>query len=192
MSDGERVKKEFISRRMERAELGRYPIVDPAPEDNGRDLEWWLRVLDAKAFLFSMNGSAAWLFPHYELRLAPLQKRVVVERSGVTLVDSKKCFEFRETAHASQIYIPPADVSFGYLSESETVTYCPFKGLASYYSVRIDDLELADAFWTYDGPYDKFPDNGNAADIRELSGMLGLDQRKLAVKLVDDSPLDGA
>jgi uncharacterized protein (DUF427 family) len=185
ITKGERVKKEFISRRMERAEQGRFPIVDPSPEDNGRDLEWWLRVLDAKAFLFSMNGSAAWLFPHYELKLAPLDKRVRVELSGATLVDSRKCFELRETAHAPQIYVPRAEVRFEHLTKSDTLTYCPFKGVASYHGVRTDEVEIPDAIWSYEEPYDRFPRSGNAADILELRGMLGLDRRKLNVVVSD-------
>ncbi len=45
MSREEQVKKDFIAAAMKRAEKGRYPIVDPGPEDNGKDLGWWLRAL---------------------------------------------------------------------------------------------------------------------------------------------------
>jgi len=181
LPDAEQIKKDFISRAMKRAELGRYPILEPTARDNGRDLEWWLRALDAKAFLFSLNGSAAWLFPQYELKLLPLGKRVTVECGGEVLVDSEHCFEFRETAHSSQIYIPRSEIESRYLFRTETLTFCPFKGVAGYYGVRVEGQEVADAFWTYDDLYDKFPDNGNASDVLRLEGMLGADRRKVNV-----------
>jgi uncharacterized protein (DUF427 family) len=183
LTDHERIKKEFIARAMARAGTGRYPILEPGAEDNGRDLQWWLRALDAKAFLISTNGSAAWLFPHYELRLRPLPKRVVVEYEGETLVDSENGFEFRETAHSSQIYLPPSEVRLPFLFRTDTATFCPYKGMAHYYGVRVKRGEIADAFWCYGEPYDKFPGNGNASDVSRLAGMLAPDPRKLNVTL---------
>ena len=185
MTKAERIKIEFIAKRMERAVSHRFPLIEPTADDNRRDLKWWLDVLDAKAFLFSMNGSAAWLFPHYELRLAPLTKRVVVESAGVILVDSHRCFEFHETAHARQIYVPREEVRFQHLFETETLTFCPFKGLAKYYGVKADGNEVDDAFWSYEEIYDKFPDNGNASDIVRLKGMLSPDRSRVDVKILD-------
>ena len=83
MTDPVSVKREFIRDAIGRAQAGRYPVVDPTPEDYPKDLDWWLKVFDAKAFLFSENGSATWLFPHYQLKLRPLLKRVVVSFHGV-------------------------------------------------------------------------------------------------------------
>ncbi len=144
MSPAERIKNQFIARAMKRAEEGRYPVIEPTSEDNRKDLQWWLRALDSKAFLMSVNGSAAWLFPHYELKLVPLGKRVLIEIGGETIVDSNKCFEFHETAHSPQIFIPPTEVQFQYLFKTDTVTFCPFKDLAHYYGVRVRDHEIAD------------------------------------------------
>jgi uncharacterized protein (DUF427 family) len=183
MSRVEQVKKAFISGAMKRAETGKYPVIEPTPEDNSRDLHWWMRVLDAKAFLISVNGSIAWLFPHYEFKLVPLEKRVIIEFEGETIVSSKECFEFRETAHSPQIYIPRAEVNLQHLIRTDSVTFCPFKNVARYYSVRVNGKEVVDAFWTYDEVYDKFPNNGNASDILQLKGMLSPYQSRLSVKV---------
>jgi len=175
------VKRDFIRDAIERARAGGYPLVDPQPEDNSRDLDWWLRVFDAKAFLFSENGSATWLFPHIQLKLTPLPSRVVVSFAGVTIVDSTRCFEFHETAHQVQIYIPRSEVDFTYLTESDTLTYCPFKNIARYYSVRAQGNTAVDAFWSYEDIYDKLP-NENADGILAIRGMLSPDQSKLSVQ----------
>lgn len=187
MSPAERIKSEFIARAMKRAEEGRYPVIEPTAEDNRKNSQWWLRALDGKAFLLSVNGSAAWLFPHYELKLVQFGKRVIIGFGGKTIVDSNKCFEFHETAHPAQIYIPPTEVQFQYLFKTDTVTFCPYKGLAHYYGVRVREHEIADAFWTYDEPYERFPDNGNASDVLRLKGMLSPDKGKLEVTVRDDS-----
>jgi uncharacterized protein (DUF427 family) len=39
------------------------------------------------------------------------------------------------------------------LRRTDTTTYCPYKGDASYYSLLVDGAELTDAVWTYETPY---------------------------------------
>jgi uncharacterized protein (DUF427 family) len=170
---------------MERAKAGGYPIVAPTPKDNDRDLQWWLRVLDAKAFLFSLNGSAAWLFPHYQLKLRPIEERVVLRFEGLILAQSTGCLELRETAHVPQIYVPREDVDPRYLHRSDKLTFCPFKNLANHFDVRMNGREIADAFWSYEEVYETFPENGNASDIVRLRGMLAPYRDKLDVQFVE-------
>lgn len=51
-------------------------------------------------------------------------------------------------------YIPLADVVQDRLIRTETSTYCPFKGEASYYSVTTDAGDIVDdVMWTYENPY---------------------------------------
>ena len=40
------------------------------------------------------------------------------------------------------------------LQPSSHETYCPYKGDASYYSLRDDERSADDAVWTYRTPYD--------------------------------------
>jgi len=184
MSDPTSVKRDFIKNAMRRAKEGNYPIVDPSPEDNNRDIEWWIPVLDAKSFLFSENGSTAWLFPHYQLKLTPLEGRAKVSFQGVTIVDSDRCFEFHETAHPTQIYIPRSEVDFTHLVKSETLSYCPFKNIAEYYSVEVEGERAEDAFWTYENIYETLPANNNADGILRLRGMLSPYRTKLDVEII--------
>lgn len=185
MTDPMSVKRDFIEHAMHRAKEGNYPIVEPQPEDNNRDIKWWIPVFDAKSFLFSENGSSAWLFPHYQLKLTPLERRVKVSFEGATLVDSERCFEFHETAHPTQIYIPRSEVDFTHLRKSESLSYCPFKNIAEYYSVEVNGRRVEDAFWTYENIYDKLPPNGNADGILSIHGMLSPYRSKLDVEVFD-------
>lgn len=177
------VKREFIRAAIRRATEGRYPVVEPSAEDNSRDLSWWIRVLDAKAFLFSENGSALWLFPHYELKLTPLGSHLSVSYQGVSLVDTDDAYEFHETAHPTQIYVPRAEVDFSHLERSDSLTYCPFKNIASYYNVRVGADVVTDAFWSYEEVYDTLPPSGNGDGIQKIRGMLSFYRRKLDVRV---------
>lgn len=177
------IKRNSIHAAIKRAEEGNYPIIEPTPEDRDRDLSWWIKAFDAKAFLFSENGSATWLFPNMELKAKPVVGRVVVAFEGTRVADSTSCLEFFETPLPGQIYIPRADVDFAHLARSETMTYCPFKNIATYYSVEVDGKTAKDAFWTYDEVYEKLPGNGNADGLLEIKGMLAADSSKLTVEV---------
>lgn len=183
MSSALETKRAFIRAAIARAREGGYPVIEPSAEDNANELSWWIPVFDAKAFLFSENGSATWLFPHYELKLRPLDRRVTVSFAGRTIVDSRKCFEFHETAHPVQIYIPRSEVDFSCLVDSETVSYCPFKNIARYYSVVVGEEQAVDGFWCYEDIYDRLPPSGKADGIIAMKGMLSPDRSRLEVQL---------
>ena len=49
-------------------------------------------------------------------------------------------------------YFPLESVNKEYLESSETTSFCPWKGEAKYYSVRVDGSINKDAAWFYDSP----------------------------------------
>lgn len=49
-------------------------------------------------------------------------------------------------------YFPRAAVDAALLHESATVTHCPWKGDAHYYSLRVGGAENRDAAWYYPDP----------------------------------------
>ncbi len=50
------------------------------------------------------------------------------------------------------VYFPPESINREYFSESNLHTTCPWKGLASYYTVNVDDQEVRDVAWYYPTP----------------------------------------
>ncbi len=46
-------------------------------------------------------------------------------------------------------YFPPNSINKEFFKESNTHTNCPWKGLASYYSLDVNGKENADAAWYY-------------------------------------------
>ncbi len=52
-------------------------------------------------------------------------------------------------------YFPEDSVNFDYLIDSDTNSYCPWKGTASYYSVEVNGKTNKDAAWHYPDPKEK-------------------------------------
>lgn len=51
-------------------------------------------------------------------------------------------------------YFPVESVKREFLEESNTQTTCPWKGIASYYNVKVDGQINKDAAWYYPNPSD--------------------------------------
>ncbi|MFP3987741.1 DUF427 domain-containing protein [Streptomyces sp. E11-3] len=73
---------------------------------------------------------------------------VRVTHQGQVVAESSRPLLLRETGYPVRYYLPPEDVRTDLLTPSETHTYCPFKGTASYWSLP----EAADAVWGYPDP----------------------------------------
>ncbi|MFZ6051123.1 DUF427 domain-containing protein [Halocola ammonii] len=52
-------------------------------------------------------------------------------------------------------YFPMDSVKDDYFEKSNKTTHCPWKGDASYYSVKVDGKKNEDAAWYYPEPYEK-------------------------------------
>ena len=82
-------------------------------------------------------------------------RHVTVRVNGEVVADSDNALTLQESTYPAVHYIPLADVDRDLLQPSDTASYCPYKGDASYYSVvgsAGDTIE--DAIWTYERPYD--------------------------------------
>jgi uncharacterized protein (DUF427 family) len=92
--------------------------------------------------------------PDHPITVEPHPARVRVSVGDHVIVDTTNALALREASYPAAFYVPLADVDQSTLVASETTTYCPYKGTASYYSIRTEDAELADAIWYYPKPYD--------------------------------------
>ncbi|OBF80054.1 hypothetical protein A5791_09115 [Mycobacterium sp. 852002-51163_SCH5372311] len=86
--------------------------------------------------------------------IEPANGRVQVRVNGELVADSSAALVLREATLPAVQYIPFADVVQDRLARTDTSTYCPFKGEASYYSVTTSGGETVDdVIWTYEQPY---------------------------------------
>ena len=85
-----------------------------------------------------------------ELRDEPRRVEVVVD--GVVIASSNRVVTLHETGLPVRHYFPVEDLEMDRLEPTPTATVCPFKGQASYWSVRTRDGELRDVAWSYQTP----------------------------------------
>ncbi len=84
-------------------------------------------------------------------------RRVRVVLGGETVADSKRVKLLHETGHLPVYYFPERDIRMDLLEESDHTTSCPFKGEASYWSVRVGAKVAENAVWSYPEPVDSAP-----------------------------------
>lgn len=80
--------------------------------------------------------------------------RVVV--AGVTIADTTNGLRVLETSQPPAYYLPPADIDLAYLFPSLSRTFCEWKGLAGYWTIRVGTDERPDAAWSYPSPTARF------------------------------------
>lgn len=91
--------------------------------------------------------------PDHPITIDASPDRVIVRAHGAVVADSTATLVLREANYAPVRYVPLADVDRSLLAPSETSTYCPYKGEASYRSITTDQGRDDDAVWFYDQPY---------------------------------------
>jgi uncharacterized protein (DUF427 family) len=90
--------------------------------------------------------------PYHRIDVLRSGRRVRISLDGQLLADSTEAVALFESNLPARWYLPADDIA-AQLELSDTVTHCPYKGAASYHSVRLDSGELAtDLVWCYTDP----------------------------------------
>ena len=82
--------------------------------------------------------------------------------NGVTLAESEDTLVV-ENNH----YFPPGSIKAEYFSDSDTHSFCPWKGEASYKSIEVDGQSNPDAAWFYPEPKDADYSGRPAAEFKD-------------------------
>lgn len=91
--------------------------------------------------------------PKHPITITPNHNRVVVTVAGRVVADTRNALTLQEASYPPVQYVPLSDVDRALLERTDTETYCPFKGDASYYSIPIGGGTSVDAVWEYREPY---------------------------------------
>ena len=89
------------------------------------------------------------------ITIAPNPHRVVVRLGGAIIADSTRALVMRAPGTPDVQYIPREDVDMASLIRTSHATYCPYKGDASYWSIRSGSRTVENAVWSYEAPYDE-------------------------------------
>jgi uncharacterized protein (DUF427 family) len=90
--------------------------------------------------------------PYHRVDCVRSRRRVRVEVAGEVIVDTDQVMLVDETGHEPRYYVPRDAVRTELIEPSDTTTYCPYKGDASYWTAVVDGERVVDVAWSYDDP----------------------------------------
>ena len=120
--------------------------------------------------------------PRHRLLLHPFPRRVRARFAGETVLDSTRGAMLHESNILPRFYVPLEDVRADLLERTDHSTHCPFKGDASYWSVRVGDRVAENAVWTYEDPI---------PEARWLRGLVSVYTERMDAWLDEDEEVVG-
>ena len=93
--------------------------------------------------------------PDKTIGVVPFDGIVTVTANGTLIATSKRAKVLTETPYPAAFYIPFEDIRFDQLEKTARSTHCPYKGDASYWSVKPAGETGKDAMWAYEMPFDE-------------------------------------
>ena len=116
--------------------------------------------------------------PYHRVDILESSRHVRIAINGVEVADTRRPRLLFETGLPTRYYIHPLDVRRDLLQPSQTWTRCPYKGIASYWSVAASGEVFTDVAWSYRAPI---------AESTKLTGLICFYNEKVDV-IVDGEP----
>ena len=95
--------------------------------------------------------------PYTRVDTVHSSRHVRVEIEGMTVAETRRPILLFETGLPTRYYIPKLDVRMDLLEPTETVTQCPYKGVARHWSARVGGKRIKDIVWSYPAPIPECP-----------------------------------
>jgi uncharacterized protein (DUF427 family) len=90
--------------------------------------------------------------PYTRVDILRSSRHVRIEVDGVTVAESTSPTLLFETGLPTRHYLPRTHVRMDLLVGTDTVSHCPYKGAAEWWSVRAGDSVHSDLAWSYRTP----------------------------------------
>jgi uncharacterized protein (DUF427 family) len=115
--------------------------------------------------------------PYHRVDVASTDRHIRVSLDGELLAETDRALALFESNLPTRWYIPREDVVAD-LEASETVTRCPYKGTASYHSVKLGNGgDGKDLIWYYEAPL---------AEVGRIAGLLCFFNEKVDIELAGE------
>jgi uncharacterized protein (DUF427 family) len=88
----------------------------------------------------------------HKITIVPADAHVEVRLGGETVAQSDRAIRLDETGLPARYYLPRDDVRTDLLEPTAHRSTCPFKGEASYWSVKLGDDVYQNVVWSYETP----------------------------------------
>ena len=92
------------------------------------------------------------LDPAHTIELEPHIGTAKVLWKGKVIAESTQAVKLLERKHNAVFYFPKDDVRMDLMERTDHATHCPYKGEASYWTLRDGDDVAENAVWAYESP----------------------------------------
>src|SRR5262249_38690618 len=90
--------------------------------------------------------------PYSRIDILPTSRHARVEIDGVVLADSTHARVLFETGLQPRWYFPKVDVRMDLMAPTDSVSHCPYKGQAAYWTANVNGRDEVDLAWSYRTP----------------------------------------
>ena len=91
--------------------------------------------------------------PGHRIAFVPRRVPVRVTAGGTAIASTNDVVALEESGYPTRYYLARDGVDMTRLEKAGKTTFCPFKGLATYYVIHGAGGEVRDAAWSYEQPY---------------------------------------
>jgi uncharacterized protein (DUF427 family) len=113
--------------------------------------------------------------PDHPITITANPKRIRVSAGGVVIAETNQALTLKEGSYPAVQYVPRQDANMAMLARTDRVTHCPYKGDASYFSIKADGKTMENAIWSYETPFPA---------MAEISGHLAFYPDKVTIEEV--------
>ncbi|MER7251148.1 DUF427 domain-containing protein [Kribbella sp. NPDC000426] len=107
---------------------------------------------------------------YHRIDIRQTSRHLIVRAGEQVVADSSRPLVLFESGFAPRWYVPREDVVDGVLTPVDGQTFCPYKGLCSYYDIGTAQR----AAWSYEDAW---------TEVRRISGMVSFEPDKVEVEL---------
>jgi len=109
--------------------------------------------------------------PYHRIDVLATDRHITISLGGAVLAETDQALALFESNLPTRWYLPIEDVR-AELEPSDTVTHCPYKGSASYHSVKVEGG--TDLIWYYEHPL---------AEVGRIQGLVCFFNEKVDIEL---------
>ncbi len=91
--------------------------------------------------------------PDHPITITANPRRIRVSFGGRVVAETTRALTLKEASYPAVHYVPREDAQMNLFALTDHGTHCPYKGDASYYSLKVDGRTAENAVWSYEEPY---------------------------------------
>lgn len=107
-------------------------------------------------------------------------RQIVITLGGRVVADTTRAWRVCETSHPPVYYVPREDIAADVLVPGRGSSYCEFKGMATYWSLRVGNRVEPEVGWSYEKP---------SRAYAEMAGAVAFYPGRVDEATVDDEPV---